>query len=113
MVIHTVKAYLCTPIAVAQINRIRIVGILAAVGLSPDAVTLHMRTQQIAAIYYVSSIIAPGKHSAGGCRSCALHQCGFVIAGNIDTAAADKAACAAVSTVKFHVADPTGNTGSS
>ena len=44
VVIHTVKADLRTPIAVAQINRIRIVGILAAIGLSPNAVTLHMRT---------------------------------------------------------------------
>ena len=113
VVIHTVKADLCTPIAVAQINRIRIVGILATVGLSPDAVALHMRTQQITAINYVRSIITPGKHCAGGCRSCALHQCGFVVAGNINTAAADKAAYATVSTVKFHVAEPTGNTGSS
>ena len=111
MVIHTVKANLCTPIAVAQINRICIVGILATVGLSPDAVALHMRTQQITAINYVCSIITPGKHCAGGCRSCALHQCGFVIAGNIDTAAADKAAYATISAVKFHVAEPTGNAG--
>ena len=110
VVIHTVKANLCTPIAVAQINRIRIVGILAAVGLSPDAVALHMCTQQITAINYVCSIITPGKHCAGGCRSCALHQCGFVIAGNIDTAAADKAAYATISTVKFHIAEPAGNT---
>ena len=111
MVIHTVKTNLCTPIVVAQINRIRIVGILAAIGLSPDAVTFHMRTQQVAAINYVCSIIAPGKHCAGGCRSCALHQCGFVVAGNINTAAADKAAYAAVSAIEFHVAEPTGNTG--
>ena len=111
MVIHTVKADLCTPIAVAQINSIRIVGILATISLSPDAVTLHMRTQQVAAINYVRSIIAPGKQSAGGCRSCTLHQCGFVVAGNINTAAADKAAYAAVSAVEFHVAEPTGNAG--
>ena len=110
VVIHTVKANLCTPIVVAQINRIRIVGILAAVGFSPDTVTLHMRTQQVAAINYVRSIIAPGKHCAGSCRSCAFHQCGFVVAANINTAATDEAAYAAVSTVEFHVADPTGNT---
>ena len=111
IVIHSVIANLCTPIVVAQINCICIVAILAADGLSPDTIAFHMCTQHITSINYVCCIITPGKHSAGGCRSCALHQRSFVIAGNINTAAADKAANATIAAVKFHIAKPTGNAG--
>ena len=111
VIIHTVEANLCAPVAVAHINCVSVVAVLAAEGFCPDAVAFHMCAQQVATINYVRCIITPGKHCTRRCCSCALHQGCFIITGNIDTAAGNKAAYAAMSAVKGHIADPAGNAG--